>query len=93
MDLASQTDSGCRSQFKEDGMSWEQGLVWCGCHGAKVQSPLCVVPLGIAAGSENQEMLIAFAEIIKREFPSTKQAQVCEPCSSGHIKDTNMKLH
>jgi hypothetical protein len=71
-------------------MSWEQRLVWCGCHGAKVQSPLCVVPLGIAAGADNQEMLIADAEIIKREFPSTKYAQVREPCSSGHINDTNM---
>jgi hypothetical protein len=74
--------------IKEDGMRWEQGSVWCGCHkhGAK-----CRVPQRIFAGAENQEMLIAFAEIVKREFPPTKEALVRDPCVSGHNVVANMK--
>jgi hypothetical protein len=73
-----------RSPFTEVDQGYEQALVWIGSHDAKLQSPLYVVPLGIAAGSEDQEMFAMFADAVERELPRKSQVQVVTiPDSNG----------
>jgi hypothetical protein len=66
----------CRSQFKEDGTSYEQVMVWPGAHDSPLQSPYCAHPMAIIAGKENKAMFKECASIMARELPRSSRCQV-----------------
>lgn len=78
----------CRSQFKEDGRSFEQIMARPGAHNAPLQSAYAAMPIAIIGGKESKAMFDKCSAILAAEMPRAKRFRVCTllfVTSAGHI--------